>query len=280
MDTPIDVINIGTYYENMEIPDSPGWNIFPFTAKIPDSKLFIELFNKLFIKLFIELFNKLFILAERISSMKKTFTMLLITLMLLSLTSCGRSKESAVSNPAVTDSAIENSTDTQEETSSPSQQESSSDSQTENILDSQTDEFNEVDSETVGQILLKDFQDKVNNADTALTAEELAQSMISNPVIAFQGAVMPVEEGLLTGFDNAEITGFKEGAMFAPSIGTIPFVGYIFVLDENADTDAFVQTLKDNANLRWNICTAAEELIAEPVGNTIFFLMSPRQLGE
>ena len=260
----------------MEIPDGPGWNIFPFTAKIPDSKLFIELFielfNKLFIKLFIELFNKLFILAERISSMKKTFTMLLITLMLLSLTSCGRSKESAVSNPAVTDSAIENSTDTQ--------QESSSDSQTENILDSQTDEFNEVDSETVGQILLKDFQDKVNNADTALTAEELAQSMISNPVIAFQGAVMPVEEGLLTGFDNAEITGFKEGAMFAPSIGTIPFVGYIFVLDENADTDAFVQTLKDNANLRWNICTAAEELIAEPVGNTIFFLMSPRQLGE
>lgn len=62
------------YYENMKIPDSPGWNIFPFTAKIPDSKLFnklfielfIELFNKLVNKLVIELFNKLSIIAERI----------------------------------------------------------------------------------------------------------------------------------------------------------------------------------------------------------------------
>ena len=56
---------------------------------------------------------------------------------------------------------------------------------------------------------------------------------------------------------------------------TIPFVGYIFVLDADADAEAFVQTLKDNADPRWNICTEADETIAEHVGNTVFFVMCP-----
>ena len=29
--------------------------------------------------------------------------------------------------------------------------------------------------------------------------------------------------------------------------------------------------LNDNADLRWNICTAAEELVIENEGNTVFF---------
>ena len=86
---------------------------------------------------------------------------------------------------------------------------------------------------------------------------------------------MPVEPGFLVGFDNAEITGFKEGVMFAPMMGTIPFVGYIFELEDGADVDGFKQTLEDSANLRWNICTEAEELTVDSEGNKVFFLMSP-----
>jgi len=41
-----------------------------------------------------------------------------------------------------------------------------------------------------------------------------------------------------------------------------------------------VTTLKDNANLRWNICTEAEELTVESEGNIVFFLMSPKNLEE
>lgn len=66
--------------------------------------------------------------------------------------------------------------------------------------------------------------------------------------------------------------------MFGPIISTIPFVGYIFTLAEDADVDAFVTLLKDNANLRWNICTEADELTVEKSGNTVFFLMSPLSL--
>ncbi len=124
---------------------------------------------------------------------------------------------------------------------------------------------------TVGSTLLADFK-----ADNAGTAQEIADRILKNEIIQFMGAAMPVEEGLLTGFDNAEIKGFKEGVMFAPMIGTIPFVGYIFELAEDTDAETFKTTLKESANLRWNICVTAEELIVESEGNKVFFLMCPK----
>lgn len=124
---------------------------------------------------------------------------------------------------------------------------------------------------TVGETLVADFE-----ADATGTAQEIADRIIANDIIEFAGATMPVEPGLLTGFDNAEITGFEEGVMFAPMMGTIPFVGYIFSLEDGADVDAFKQTLEANANLRWNICTEAEELTVTNVENKVFFLMSPK----
>ena len=90
---------------------------------------------------------------------------------------------------------------------------------------------------------------------------------------------MPVEEGFLNGFDN-EIHGFSEGAMFSPMVGTIPFVGYVFTLPADADVDAFMNTLKENANLRWNICTTAEEMVTDAVGQTVFFVMCPAEFEE
>lgn len=131
--------------------------------------------------------------------------------------------------------------------------------------------------ETAGQTLLKDFMDRVT-ANPSATAQELAEGVVTNPIIQFMGGAVPVEPGYLSGFDNVEITGFKEGVMFAPMMGTIPFVGYVFTLEDGADVDAFKQLLSDNANLRWNICTEAEELVVESSGNTVFFLMCKRDL--
>lgn len=129
--------------------------------------------------------------------------------------------------------------------------------------------------ETVGEFLLQDFK-----ANPEGSAQEIADRLIQNEVLPFDPVTMPVEPGFLTGFDNAEITGFKEGVMFAPMMGTIPFVGYVFTLDDGADVDGFVQTLEDSANLCWNICTEAEEMIAEAEGNTVFFVMSPKNFEE
>ena len=129
--------------------------------------------------------------------------------------------------------------------------------------------------ETVGEFLLQDFK-----ANPEGSAQEVADHLIQNEVLPFEAVTMPVEPGFLTGFDNAEIAGFNEGVMFAPMMGTIPFVGYVFVLEDGADVDGFVQTLEDNANLRWNICTEAEEMVAEAEGNTVFFLMCPKNFEE
>ena len=128
-----------------------------------------------------------------------------------------------------------------------------------------------VAGQTVGQTLLAAFK-----ADSTGTAQEIADRLISNEIIQFMGGAMPIEEGLLSGFDNTEIKGFKEGAMFAPMMSSIAFVGYVFELEDGADVEAFKTTLKDSANLRWNICVEAEELIVENEGNKVFFLMCPK----
>ena len=120
------------------------------------------------------------------------------------------------------------------------------------------------------QMLWADFQQKYTEDKSA---EALANDVITNDAIPYMCGVLPVEEGLLSGFGNTEITGFSEGAQFAPMIGSIPFVGYIFKVD--GDVNAFMDTLRANADLRWNICTEADEMLCEAVGNTVFFLMAP-----
>ena len=130
---------------------------------------------------------------------------------------------------------------------------------------------NTENAKTVGETLLADFK-----ADTNGSAQEIADRLIKNEIIEFMGGAMPVEEGLLTGFDNTEIKSFKEGVMFAPMMSSIAFVGYVFELADGTDVDEFKSTLKDSANLRWNICVEAEELIVENDGNKVFFLMCPK----
>ena len=126
---------------------------------------------------------------------------------------------------------------------------------------------------TVGAVMAEEFKDCYEGK----TALEIAEALATSSTLPFSGAAMEVEEGFLSGFDNYEVTWFSKGAMFAPMMGTIPFVGYIFELEEGADVEAFKTSLKDNANLRWNICTEAEEMTVENEGNMVFFLMSPTE---
>lgn len=136
-----------------------------------------------------------------------------------------------------------------------------------------------VTGDTVGSTLAEEFY-VLKAENPAITAQEMADGILANPMIQFGGTTMEVEEGLLSGFDNAEITGFNSGVMFAPMIGSIPFVGYVFELEDGADVDAFMQTLRDNANPRWNICVEAEETVVENADNMVFFVMCPAQFEE
>lgn len=111
--------------------------------------------------------------------------------------------------------------------------------------------------------------------DKEYTTEKLAEKLINNTeVIPFAGASAPVEPGFLNGF-REEITGFKSAASFGPVIGSIPFIGYIFELEDGADTEAFMAELESKSNLRWNVCTEAEERLCSHVDNYVFFIMAP-----
>lgn len=204
--------------------------------------------------------------------MKKVFLMILAAVM-MSMTACGEENQNSEPAPAPTEAVTE--APTEAETEAPTEAvEEESEAPVE-------DENGETDSNataegTLGEILLADFTERA--ANEAATAQEIADGLMTNPAILFGPVTMPVEQGLLTGFGNAEITGFKEGVTFAPMIGSIAFVGYVFDLEEGTDAAAFMLTLKDNADPRWNICVEAEETICEQVGNKVFFVMCPKSL--
>lgn len=235
--------------------------------------------------------------------MKKAILMMITAAMLCgTMTACSSNKveESTPDKPAATTEATEEATTeeaTEEETTTEAETEADTtdaetDAETENASEDATDESDAQGSEnpensdatnapavsgdTLGNTLRADFEAKA--ADGMLSTQILADQLMKNPVIAFSPATMPVEAGMLMGFGEAEITGFKEGTMFSPMIGSIPFIGYIFELEEGTDGEAFMQTLKDNADPRWNICVEAEEMVVNQVGNKVFFVMCPTSM--
>lgn len=124
---------------------------------------------------------------------------------------------------------------------------------------------------TVGSQLLSVF--KSNASGSAL---DVANAMVSKGNLPFAAGAMEVTPGFLAGFDNAEITGFKSGATFGPLMGSIAFVGYIFELEDGVSSADFIANLRSNANLRWNICVEAEEMVTGTSGNKVFFVMCPK----
>ncbi len=187
--------------------------------------------------------------------MKKTLLAIIFAILVISLVSCGAKKDDGKgTDDAIND--IESGTGT-------------------DVIAPDTDASTETDAGTDSEELLSDsvvnaFFEK---AKDGMTAEEIANEMVKDGET--EGYVVDVmgDDSYFMGFGNAEITGYTEAARFSPMIGTIPFMAYIFILDEGADSAAFMQMLLDNCNPRWNICTEADTVKAEQSGNAILFLM-------
>ena len=138
-----------------------------------------------------------------------------------------------------------------------------------------------VEAGTLGETMWNAFKDAVA-ANPSVSMEELANTLVTNPVIQFFGGAMPIEAGTeyFAGFDEYKITGFESAAVYMPMMGSIAFVGYVFDLAEGADVNAFIKSLTDNCNPRWNICVEAEQTVAGAVGDKVFFLMCPASMGD
>ena len=206
--------------------------------------------------------------------MKKMFLILMALTMFTSLAGCGEDsaeKESSVAE--VTEAATE-----EETTPSPEDENIDTPAEpNEEIVDGgdagSAGSSALPENVTYAQYLLSDFKAIVaENPD--MTADEIAAELSANEAILFASMYMPVEPGFLSGF-TTEITGFESGSMFGPAMGSIAFIGYVFELSDESQAEAFVTTLKDNADPRWQICVEAEETVCEAEGNKVFFVMAP-----
>lgn len=226
--------------------------------------------------------------------MKKLCMIALAIAMVFSMTACGQgqnnnttttttatttttvseSKDSTTTTTTETTSSMSGSSSTETTSESPSQTSSQSESETttsaSDSSETTTTDASNADT-TMGATLATDFK-AIMQQEKAHTALDIANNLLANEIIQFEGFAEEVEPGFLPGFD-ADIEGFKKGAVFAPIIGSIPFVGYIFQLESEADVAAFTKNLADHANTNWLVCVRADETVIETVGNTVLFIM-------
>lgn len=130
---------------------------------------------------------------------------------------------------------------------------------------------------TLGQNLYREFTAKVNSGETEPQA--LTDALLGGGMLPFDGLSMEVEPGWLMGF-TADIEGFEKAVMFAPAIGAIPFVGYVFQLDSSDNCEAFCAKLLESCDPRWNICTEADETVCGSAENLVFFVMCSNEQAE
>lgn len=114
------------------------------------------------------------------------------------------------------------------------------------------------------------FREEIKNNKDIL---DIAETISKSKSIEFEIEVAELDkEDYLMGFDT-DISGYKRVVQVAPIISTIPFVLYIFEVE---DANNFAENLLEHANKRWNICTEADEIVVEAYNdNYVFMVMTP-----
>ncbi|MGN0311883.1 MAG: hypothetical protein ACI4CC_03825 [Lachnospiraceae bacterium] len=195
-----------------------------------------------------------------------------------------KKKETSSTSSSDSKKETSNSTGDKKNTSGGGSSESKKDSSNGSKPDSGKDEKEEsptiikpsAKSGTMGDTLWNSFQAAVTD-DPKISMEELANVLVTDPVIQFMGAVAPVETGAeyFTGFGEYQISGYESAAVFMPMIGSIAFVGYVFDLSDDTNVKKFIKALKDNCDPRWNICVEADQTVVGAVDDKVFFVMCP-----
>lgn len=126
------------------------------------------------------------------------------------------------------------------------------------------------EKKSVAGVLTQQFKDEMKSENDI---QKVATSIAKNKVLPIEVDVAVLgKEDYISGFQT-EIKGFDQAVVIRPMIGSIPFIAYIF---EAEDADGFAEKLKSNADLRWNICTEADDMEVAVVDHYVFFVMSPK----
>lgn len=205
--------------------------------------------------------------------MKKYISVLLTLILVLSmLTACGNTPATSTSTSASVSTSTSASVSVSEKpTADPEDSTAVVDPDDDfGFPDEWTNERPEgmAEDETVAAKVAAAFTE---NAPSGSSALAIAEAIGNAGVIDVSFETFEISEGFLNGFSE-NITGFKFGAGIAPFISGIPFIAYVFETD---DTAALAKTLEEKADLRWNICTEADEIKILESGNYVFVVMAP-----
>lgn len=130
------------------------------------------------------------------------------------------------------------------------------------------------EEKTVALILAEQFKETMKSTNDL---QEVARKLTQNDIMEIAINLETLDkEDYISGF-KTEIKDFKQAITIRPMIGTIPFVAYLFEVD---NAEEFAENLRSNADLRWNICTEADDLEIAIVDNYVFFVMAPKSFNE
>lgn len=130
------------------------------------------------------------------------------------------------------------------------------------------------EKKSVAGVLTQQFKDEIKSENDI---QKVATSIAKNKVLPIEVDVSVLgKEDYISGFQT-EIKGFDQAVVIRPMIGSIPFIAYIFEIE---DADGFSKKLKSNADLRWNICTEADDMEVAVVDHYVFFVMSPKSFDQ
>lgn len=198
---------------------------------------------------------------------KKLLTMSLVLAMVLSTVGCGRGTHVIEDKPTtIPEQEVEVEVETEVDT------EEVEETVSDNTMETVPEEVEGSLSESIVSYFETAIKEYTGNDDELV---QYALAIAEECEIPLELTAMSIEEGLLPGFGNTEIKGFETGIQFAPMIGSIPFIGFMFDLSDDVVVDDFIATLTDNADLRWNVCTAADVMTYTEENGVVLFVMHP-----
>ena len=205
--------------------------------------------------------------------LKRVLAITLALAMSLGMVACGASTDS--NEQEIVDEIVLESTDETADATDTEPAEPTEGPVDDVVVDEEaaTDDNNTVAFDVAAQQFFFEHTDTFDDSKDWL--HQAAYNLVKSTGVPLDIMTMNVEPGLLTGFGNTEITGFEKAVQFGPMIGPIPFVGFIFDLEDDTDVEEFTQILNDNADLRWNICTEAEKVTIVNKDNVVLFMMHP-----
>lgn len=201
-------------------------------------------------------------------NIKRLGTISFAVMMAMALTACTSKEPVDIDSPyagsGIEDASIENSNDIPEKT----------DEIVDDLIEEDWNFENErpadiAPDQTVAAKVTARFEAEASEAEDLMALAEAIKADENALEIAVD--LVEMAPGFLNGF-NGEITRFTKCVSIAPFISSMPYVSYVFESDE---PDALVTELTEKADLRWNICTMADEIKTSVVGNRVFVVMAP-----